>query len=208
MQLRSPDAVIKWATISSAVAARNERLKHLARNDPDQPATIEPRRARNSRPVLLKRKERSAPSRSQRHPDHRDRYALASLTSVATQGNPPEDRPELSPSVEASNASWMAPTSSLPWRASDQTNEQSFRACLGEGERAEPFPGTVGRIRASRACLVVGAFHAGRPVGVMVHYLPHAAVAVDDVRHVHLHSPERWCRRENAGSSRRRRRRR
>lgn len=40
-QLRSSEAVIRWATILAAVAIRVERLKHLARNEPDQPATIE-----------------------------------------------------------------------------------------------------------------------------------------------------------------------
>jgi len=58
MQLRSPDAVIKWATILSAVAARNERLKHLARNDPEQPATIELTTLEIRVLLLLKRKEK------------------------------------------------------------------------------------------------------------------------------------------------------
>ena len=58
MQLRSPDAVIKWATILSAVAARNERLKHLARNDPEQPATIELTALEIRVLLLLKRKEK------------------------------------------------------------------------------------------------------------------------------------------------------
>jgi hypothetical protein len=40
-QLRSVDAVIKWATILAAVATRIERLKFLSRNQPDQPATVE-----------------------------------------------------------------------------------------------------------------------------------------------------------------------
>src|SRR5208282_4841215 len=40
-QLRSFDAVAKWATILSAVATRIERLKYLARNEPLAPATIE-----------------------------------------------------------------------------------------------------------------------------------------------------------------------
>lgn len=40
-QLRSVDAIVKWATILSAVAMRIERLKYLSRNTPDAPATIE-----------------------------------------------------------------------------------------------------------------------------------------------------------------------
>lgn len=38
-QLRSPLAFRRWATLLAAVAARVERLKHLARNEPDTPAT-------------------------------------------------------------------------------------------------------------------------------------------------------------------------
>jgi hypothetical protein len=37
-QLRTVQAVMKWATIMVATAARIERLKHLARNEPDTPA--------------------------------------------------------------------------------------------------------------------------------------------------------------------------
>ena len=37
-QLRSPDAVAKWAIILGAVAARIERLKYLSRTDPQAPA--------------------------------------------------------------------------------------------------------------------------------------------------------------------------
>jgi hypothetical protein len=40
-QLRSRDAVIRWATILCVVAARIERLKHLARTSPDSPASDE-----------------------------------------------------------------------------------------------------------------------------------------------------------------------
>lgn len=40
-QLRSRDHVLRWATMLAAVAMRVERLKHLARNKPDQPASIE-----------------------------------------------------------------------------------------------------------------------------------------------------------------------
>lgn len=41
MQLRSAEAAKKWATILAAVATRIERLKHLARNNPNAPATEE-----------------------------------------------------------------------------------------------------------------------------------------------------------------------
>jgi hypothetical protein len=40
-QLRSADAVVKWATILAAVAARIERLKYLARETPGTPASVE-----------------------------------------------------------------------------------------------------------------------------------------------------------------------
>jgi hypothetical protein len=40
-QLRSIEAVIKWATVLSAVAIRIERLKYFARNKPDEPASVE-----------------------------------------------------------------------------------------------------------------------------------------------------------------------
>jgi hypothetical protein len=40
-QLRSCHAVVLWATILAAVAARIERLKILARTTPDKPATVE-----------------------------------------------------------------------------------------------------------------------------------------------------------------------
>ncbi len=40
-QLRSRDAVVRWATILAAVAARVERLKLLARSSPEKPATEE-----------------------------------------------------------------------------------------------------------------------------------------------------------------------
>jgi hypothetical protein len=39
--LRSTEAAKTWATLLASVAARNERLKHLARSEPDQPATME-----------------------------------------------------------------------------------------------------------------------------------------------------------------------
>lgn len=40
-QLRRKDHVVKWATLLAAVAVRTERLKHLARNEPQAPASQE-----------------------------------------------------------------------------------------------------------------------------------------------------------------------
>ena len=40
-QLRAQPHVLRWATMLAAVAIRVERLKHLARTQPDEPATIE-----------------------------------------------------------------------------------------------------------------------------------------------------------------------
>src|SRR5690606_36787587 len=40
-QLRSADAVVKWATIMAATATRIERLKHLHRNEPERAASDE-----------------------------------------------------------------------------------------------------------------------------------------------------------------------
>jgi hypothetical protein len=40
-QLRTAQGVVRWATILAAVATRIERLKHLARTTPDQPASAE-----------------------------------------------------------------------------------------------------------------------------------------------------------------------
>ena len=40
-QLRSLEAVVKWATLLSAVATRIERLKYLSRRKPDAPASCE-----------------------------------------------------------------------------------------------------------------------------------------------------------------------
>jgi hypothetical protein len=39
-QLHTRDRVIRWATMLAVVAARVERLKHLARFQPDEPASI------------------------------------------------------------------------------------------------------------------------------------------------------------------------
>jgi len=39
-QLHTKDRVFRWATMLAAVAARTERLKHVARSQPDSPASI------------------------------------------------------------------------------------------------------------------------------------------------------------------------
>jgi hypothetical protein len=58
-QLHSTAAVIRWATILAAVATRAERLKHLARTTPDEPATVELSEPEVTALVLLKRKHKS-----------------------------------------------------------------------------------------------------------------------------------------------------
>ncbi len=59
-QLRSASAVMKWATILAAVAARIERLKQLARTQPDARATIELTAIEVQALVLLKRRYQNA----------------------------------------------------------------------------------------------------------------------------------------------------
>jgi len=57
-QLRSKDAVIKWATILAAVATRVERLKLLARSEPEAPASIELSSYEIRALILLKREHK------------------------------------------------------------------------------------------------------------------------------------------------------
>ena len=52
-QLRSANAVIKWATILIAVAVRIERIKQLSRNQPELPASDEFSPAEIKATVLL-----------------------------------------------------------------------------------------------------------------------------------------------------------
>ena len=40
-QLRTPNAMMKWATLLAAAATRIERLKYLSRSEPDLPASVE-----------------------------------------------------------------------------------------------------------------------------------------------------------------------
>ena len=58
-QLRARSNLIKWATLLAAVAARAERLKHLARETPDEPASIELSAAEIEATILLKKKQKS-----------------------------------------------------------------------------------------------------------------------------------------------------
>jgi hypothetical protein len=62
-QLRSASAVMKWATILAAVAARIERLKRLARTEPEAPASVELTPIEVRALVLLKRRYRNATER-------------------------------------------------------------------------------------------------------------------------------------------------
>ena len=55
MQLRTRQAVQVWAIILAAVAARIERLKHLARTEPEAPASIELTRHEIQALIVLKR---------------------------------------------------------------------------------------------------------------------------------------------------------
>jgi hypothetical protein len=59
-QLRSASAVMKWATILAAVAARIERLKQLARTQPEAPASNELTPIEVQALVLLKKRYRNA----------------------------------------------------------------------------------------------------------------------------------------------------
>ncbi len=57
-RLRSAAAVKTWATFLAAVAARIERLKHLARTEPDTPATVELSEIEIDALKLLKRQQK------------------------------------------------------------------------------------------------------------------------------------------------------
>ena len=73
-QLRSQRAVIKWATILSAVAARAERLKHRAREQPDVAASAELSRHEIRALILLKRRVKK---RTEQVPDDMPTLAQA-----------------------------------------------------------------------------------------------------------------------------------
>jgi len=76
MQLRSAAAAMKWATILAAVAARTERLKHLARSRPDTPASVELTRVEIQVLILLKRDQKK---RTEIIPDTMPTIAQATL---------------------------------------------------------------------------------------------------------------------------------
>lgn len=55
-QLRTAEAVVKWATIMAAIATRIERLKHLHRHEPSRPAIDEFTKWEIEAAVLLRKK--------------------------------------------------------------------------------------------------------------------------------------------------------
>lgn len=57
-QLRARDHIIKWATVLAAVAIRAERIKHLSRQSPRAPATIELSENEVEALIILKRRYR------------------------------------------------------------------------------------------------------------------------------------------------------
>jgi hypothetical protein len=59
MQLRSAAASKTWATLLATVAARIERLKHLARNEPETPASVELSKVEIEALKLLKLRQKS-----------------------------------------------------------------------------------------------------------------------------------------------------
>jgi hypothetical protein len=59
-RLHSSDRVTRWATILSAVAARTERLKYLARSSPDLPASVELAETELEALFLLKQRMKTA----------------------------------------------------------------------------------------------------------------------------------------------------
>ena len=65
-QLHTQSAVAKWAVLLFSVAVRIERLKHLARSNPDQPVSVELSAYEIRALLLLKRKEKK---RTERIPD-------------------------------------------------------------------------------------------------------------------------------------------
>jgi len=57
-RLHATEHVIKWATLLAAAAMRIERLKHLARQEPERPATIELTRFELKALLVLKREQK------------------------------------------------------------------------------------------------------------------------------------------------------
>jgi hypothetical protein len=58
-QLRSAEASKTWATLLATVAARIERLKHLARTEPETPASVELTKVEVEALKLLKLRQKS-----------------------------------------------------------------------------------------------------------------------------------------------------
>jgi hypothetical protein len=75
-QLRASSHVIKWATLLAAVATRVERLKHLARETPDAPASVELSPTEIEATLLLKRQQKK---RTEIIPDSMPTIAQATL---------------------------------------------------------------------------------------------------------------------------------
>ena len=76
MQLRTSEAASTWATLLAAVAIRAERLKYLARNDPEAPAGIELTPTEIEATILLKRRQKK---RTESVPDGEPTIAQAVL---------------------------------------------------------------------------------------------------------------------------------
>lgn len=57
-QLRSYNAVVKWATMLAVVAVRAEHLRHVARTSPEEPATSELTATELEALILVKRREK------------------------------------------------------------------------------------------------------------------------------------------------------
>jgi hypothetical protein len=75
-QLRTKEAVMRWATILAAVAVRIERLKHLSRTKPEQPASVELTPHELRALILLKRQIKK---RNETVPDAMPTIAQATL---------------------------------------------------------------------------------------------------------------------------------
>lgn len=76
MQLRTAEAATTWATLLAAVAIRVERLKQLARNEPDLPASVELTPAEIRATIILKRRFKK---RTETIPDEMPTIAQAVL---------------------------------------------------------------------------------------------------------------------------------
>lgn len=92
-QLRSLNAVAKWATLLAAVATRAERLKKLARTTPDEPVSVEFSPSEIRALIFLKRKNKK---RTETITDDVPTVALAALWLAQMggyDGNPAKKPP-------------------------------------------------------------------------------------------------------------------